>query len=75
MLRLQFLSARGPSGKVTLADLPPVLVQLKAITDVLAENEITDILRESSSDLDEEADFESFLRVYMHAYLTFLTFL
>lgn len=72
MLRLQFLSARGQSGKVTLADLPPVLVQLKAITDVLAENEITDILRESSPDLDQEVDFESFLRVCMHISLSFL---
>lgn len=64
-LKSKFLSARGQSGKVTLADLPPVLVQLKAITDVLAENEITDILRESSPDLDQEVDFESFLRQYL----------
>lgn len=63
MLLLQFLSARNQSGKVTLGDLPPVMVKLKTITDMLTEDEVKDILSESSSDLDQEVDFESFLRV------------
>ncbi|KAH6756896.1 fimbrin-like protein 2 [Perilla frutescens var. hirtella] len=63
-LKSKFISARNQSGKVTLADLPPVLVKLKAIVDILTENEIRDILRESSPDLDQEVDFESFLRQY-----------
>lgn len=63
---LQFLSARNQSGKVTLADLPPVLVKLKAVVDLLTENEIRDILRESHPDLDQEVDFEAFLRVCLY---------
>lgn len=57
------MSARNQSGIVTLGDLPPVLVQLKAIAGILNEDEVKDILSESSSDLDQEIDFESFLRV------------
>ncbi|KAG6385216.1 hypothetical protein SASPL_154044 [Salvia splendens] len=65
-LKAKFVSARNEAGKVILADLPPVLVKLKAVTDLLTENEITDILKESSPDLDEEVDFESFLRHYLN---------
>ena len=48
-----------------MADLPPVLAKLKAVTELLTEDEIKNILKESSPDLDEEVDFESFLRVCM----------
>ncbi|KAK6118749.1 hypothetical protein DH2020_047509 [Rehmannia glutinosa] len=65
-LQSKFLSARNQSGKVTLEALPPVLVQLKAITDMLTQDDIKDILSESSTDLDQEIDFESFLRAYLN---------
>ncbi|KAL3821630.1 hypothetical protein ACJIZ3_007535 [Penstemon smallii] len=65
-LKSKFHSARNQSGKVTLGDLPPVMVKLKAITDVLTQDEIKDIFTESSSDLDQEVDFESFLRAYLN---------
>ncbi|KAG8387230.1 hypothetical protein BUALT_Bualt03G0231600 [Buddleja alternifolia] len=61
-----FVSARNQSGRVTLGALPPVLVKLKAIADILSEDEIKDILSESSSDLDQEIDFESFIRAYLN---------
>lgn len=60
---LQFLSARNQSGKVTLGDLPPMLCKLKAFKDILNEDDIKAIFSESSSDMSEEIDFESFLRV------------
>lgn len=63
MLGVQFLSARNQSGKVSLRDLPPVMVKLKAIAQILEEDEVKDSLSESFSDLDQEVDFETFLRV------------
>ncbi|XP_047982876.1 fimbrin-5-like isoform X2 [Salvia hispanica] len=63
-LKSKFLSAKNQSGNVTFADLPPVLAKLKGVTE-LTENEITEILKESSPDLNEEVDFESFLRHYL----------
>ncbi|KAL6511258.1 Fimbrin-5 [Orobanche hederae] len=61
-----FLSARNQYGKVTLGDLQPVMAQLKPITSILTPDEIKDILSESSSDLGQEIDFESFLREYLN---------
>ncbi|KAL3624616.1 Fimbrin-5 [Castilleja foliolosa] len=65
-LKAKFDSAKNPSGKVTLGDLPPVMAQLKAIAGVLTPDEVKDFLRESSSDLSQEVDFESFLRAYLN---------
>lgn len=71
----QFLSARNQSGKVKLGDLPRVMSQLKAFNGVLSEDEIKAILSESSSDLDEEIDFEFFLRVSIASTFDFTFFL
>ncbi|KAF5948509.1 hypothetical protein HYC85_014466 [Camellia sinensis] len=60
-LKSKFLSAKNQSGKITLGDLPPVMVHLKNLTGVFTEAQIKTILGESS-DLSEEIDFESFLR-------------
>ncbi|XP_031128528.1 fimbrin-5-like [Ipomoea triloba] len=65
-LNTRFLSARNQSGKVKLGDLPRVMSQLKAFNGVLSEDEIKAILSESSSDLDEEIDFEYFLRAFLN---------
>ncbi|KAL6561181.1 Fimbrin-5 [Orobanche minor] len=64
--KVMFLSARNQYGKVTLGDLQPVMAQLKPITSILTPDEIKDILSESSSDLGQEIDFESFLREYLN---------
>ncbi|KAL0361994.1 UNVERIFIED_CONTAM: Fimbrin-5 [Sesamum calycinum] len=61
-----YSSAKDASGKVTLAALPPVMVKLKAIHDILTQDEIKDILSEESTDVDQEIDFESFLRAYLN---------
>ncbi|GFP84867.1 fimbrin-5 [Phtheirospermum japonicum] len=65
-LKSKFDSARNQSGKVTLGDLPPVMARLKAITSILTQDEVKDFLSESSSDLAQEVDFESFLREYLN---------
>ncbi|MCD7457189.1 phospholipid scramblase 1 [Datura stramonium] len=65
-LNTNFLSARNQSGKVTLGDLPPVMCKLKAFRDILSGDDIKAILSESSSDMTEEIDFESFLRAYLN---------
>ncbi|KAL7185898.1 hypothetical protein ACSBR2_027786 [Camellia fascicularis] len=64
-LKSKFLSAKNQSGKITLGDLPPVMVHLKNLTGVFTEAQIKTILGESS-DLSEEIDFESFLRLYLN---------
>lgn len=46
-----------------MGDLPPMLCKLKAFKDILNEDDIKAIFSESSSDMSEEIDFESFLRV------------
>lgn len=46
-----------------MGDLPPVFAKLKAFTEMFNEDEIKAILGESSADMTEEIDFESFLRV------------
>lgn len=46
-----------------MGDLPPVFVKLKAFSELFTEDEIKDFLKETSRDVGEELDFESFLRV------------
>lgn len=46
-----------------MGDLPSIFVKLKAFTEMFKEDEIRAILEESYKDMDEEIDFESFLRV------------
>ena len=50
-------------GRVTKGDLPALFVKLKAFSEMFTEDEIKAILEEESKDMDEEIDFESFLRV------------
>ncbi|GAA0160799.1 non-motor actin binding protein [Lithospermum erythrorhizon] len=65
-LNSKFQSARNKSGKVTIGDVPPVMAKLKTFTEQLTVDEIKDFLSEASSDMDEEIDFESFLRAYLN---------
>lgn len=46
-----------------MEDLPPVFVKLKAFSEMFTEDEIKDFLKETSRDVGEEIDFESYLRV------------
>ncbi|KAE8685245.1 Fimbrin-1 [Hibiscus syriacus] len=64
-LKSKFFSARTQQGRVTLAELPPVLASLKAFSEMFSEDEIKIILEEAHSDMGEDIDFEAFLRAYL----------
>ncbi|OIW16443.1 hypothetical protein TanjilG_19159 [Lupinus angustifolius] len=65
-LKSKFVSARNQSARVTVGDLPPIFKKLKAFNEVLEEDEIKGILAESYQNMDEEIDFESFLRAHLN---------
>lgn len=54
---------RSQSGRVTVEDLPPVFAKLKAFHEMFTEDEIKGFLKETSRDVGDEIDFESYLRV------------
>lgn len=57
------MAVRNQNGKVTVGDLPALMVKLKAFSDMFKEEEIRGILGESGADMNDEVDFEAFLRV------------
>lgn len=46
-----------------MGDLPSVFKKLKAFSELFTEDEIKEALGESYQNMDDEIDFESFLRV------------
>ncbi|KAK4577120.1 hypothetical protein RGQ29_027575 [Quercus rubra] len=65
-LKSKYVSVRTQSGRVTVGDLPNIFVKLKAFTEMFKEDEIKAILEVSYKDMDEEIDFESFLRAHIN---------
>lgn len=66
-LNAKFASARTQlGGKVTVADLPPLLSKLKAIHGMFTEKEMSVILGGDDQDEDQEVDFEAFLLAYLN---------
>ncbi|XVF70769.1 hypothetical protein PTKIN_Ptkin11bG0188900 [Pterospermum kingtungense] len=65
-LKSKFVSVKNHNGKVTVGDLPALMVKLKAFSTMFTEDEIRKILSESYSDMNDEIDFETFLRVYIN---------
>lgn len=61
----QFLSMRREHGRVTLGDLPSRMSKLKMVGDNLTEEERASSLIESYQNMEEEVDFELFLRVIL----------
>ncbi|XP_057466189.1 fimbrin-1-like [Actinidia eriantha] len=64
-LKSKFIALKNRNGKVTIGDLPPLMVKLKAFSEIISEVEIGEILAESGS-VDNEIDFEGFLRIYLN---------
>ncbi|KAK9155439.1 hypothetical protein Sjap_002919 [Stephania japonica] len=64
-LKSKFVSLRTGSGKVTVGDLPSVMMTLNGLKD-FTEDEIREILGESNPDVGDEIDFEAFLRAYLN---------
>ncbi|KAJ4730151.1 putative Fimbrin [Melia azedarach] len=65
-LKSKFISIRSQSGRVMVGDLPPVFAKLKAFTEMFQEDEIKAILGESCTNMEDEIDFESYLRAYLN---------
>ncbi|KAK6947011.1 Calponin homology domain [Dillenia turbinata] len=66
-LKSKFTAVKNQNGgKVTVGDLPPLMKKLKAISEMFTEEEIREILGETHSDLSNEVDFETFLKVYLN---------
>ncbi|XP_050247859.1 fimbrin-5-like isoform X1 [Quercus robur] len=65
-LKSKYVSVRTQSGRVTVGDLPSIFVKLKAFTEMFKEDEIKAMLEQSYKDMDEEIDFESFLRAHIN---------
>ncbi|CAK8539022.1 unnamed protein product [Lathyrus sativus] len=65
-LKSKYVSQRTLSGRVTVGDLPHVFNKLKAFSELFTEDEIKDVLAESYQNMDDEIDFESFLRAHLN---------
>ncbi|KAG5053529.1 hypothetical protein AAZX31_02G289700 [Glycine max] len=65
-LKSKYVSERTQSGRVTVGNLPPIFKKLKAFSELFTEDEIKDALAESYQNMDEEIDFESFLRAHLN---------
>ncbi|KAK9268969.1 hypothetical protein L1049_000736 [Liquidambar formosana] len=65
-LKSKFIAKKNQNGKVTVEDLPPLMVKLKAFSEMFTEEDIRGIVGESSSDMSDEIDFEAFLKTYLN---------
>ncbi|WJX65098.1 Fimbrin-5 [Trifolium repens] len=65
-LKSKYVSARTQSGRVTVGDLPPIFKKLKIFAELFTEDEIKAALAESYQNMDDEIDFESFLRAHVN---------
>ncbi|XP_010524643.1 PREDICTED: fimbrin-2 [Tarenaya hassleriana] len=65
-LKSHFTSMRRESGKLTVADLASRMSRLKVVGDQnLSEEERASLIQSFHPNLDEEVDFEFYLRVYL----------
>ncbi|XP_049380546.1 fimbrin-2-like [Solanum stenotomum] len=64
-LKSHFDTMKREKGCLTLADLPSQMAKLKQIGENLTEQERVSFIRDSYKCLDEDVDFEIFLRVYL----------
>ncbi|KAJ8748220.1 hypothetical protein K2173_000628 [Erythroxylum novogranatense] len=60
-----FMSMRRESGKLTLRDLPSRMSRLKVVGEILTEEERASLIQDAYQNLDDEVDFEFFLKVYL----------
>ncbi|KAI4307935.1 hypothetical protein L6164_031059 [Bauhinia variegata] len=65
-LKSKFNSIKNQNGKVTIGDLPAMMVKLKAFREMYNEEEIRGIFGEPDTNMNNEIDFESFLRTYLN---------
>ncbi|KAJ4847949.1 Fimbrin-2 [Turnera subulata] len=64
-LKSHFMSMRRESGKLTVGDLASRMSRLKVVGENLTEEERASFIQDLYSNLNEEVDFEFFLKVYL----------
>ncbi|XP_051125450.1 fimbrin-1 isoform X2 [Andrographis paniculata] len=64
-LNSKFIAIKNQKGKVTIDDLPSLMAKLKGFKGVFKEEDIRGGLQELQSDMNNEIDFEGFLRLYL----------
>lgn len=64
-LKTHFMSMRRDSGKLTVGDLASKMSRLKVVGENLGEEERASLIQDYHSDLQDEVDFELFLKVYL----------
>lgn len=65
-LKSKYVSERTQSGRITVGDLPSIFKKLKAFSELFTEDEIKAALAESYQNMDDDIDFESFLRAHLN---------
>ncbi|KAK4769106.1 hypothetical protein SAY86_027256 [Trapa natans] len=65
-LKSRFISKKNEAGRVIVGDLPPIFAKLKAFSEMFTEDEIKAIVQESHTNMEDEIDFESFLRAFLN---------
>lgn len=64
-LKTHFMSMRRDSGKLTVGDLASKMSRLKVVGENLGEEERASLIQDYHSGLQDEVDFELFLKVYL----------
>ncbi|KAF3331313.1 fimbrin-4-like protein [Carex littledalei] len=64
-LKAKYIIAQRETGKLTVKDLPPLMLKLKGLKDEISAAEIASILSESYPDGTQEIEFEVFLKEYL----------
>ncbi|XP_057540488.1 fimbrin-1-like [Amaranthus tricolor] len=64
-LNNKYITVKNSNGKVTIGDLPSMMCKLKAFSQSFKEKDIKEILSESASDMNQEINFEDFLKVHL----------
>ncbi|XWS76003.1 hypothetical protein CRYUN_Cryun01aG0140200 [Craigia yunnanensis] len=74
-LKTHFMSMRRESGKLTVGDLASRMSRLKVVGENLSEQERADFIADLYPNLNDEVDFEFFLKVYLklHAHASAIT--
>ncbi|XP_004290135.1 PREDICTED: fimbrin-2 [Fragaria vesca subsp. vesca] len=65
-LKTHFMSMKRESGKLTIGDLPAKMSRLKVVgSDNLTEEQRASVIQDLHPKLDDDVDFEFFLKVYL----------
>ncbi|KAJ4793876.1 Fimbrin 1 [Rhynchospora pubera] len=65
-LKSKYIVAQRQTGKLTVKDLPPLMLKLKGLKDETSADEIAATLSESYPDDSQEIEFEVFLKEYLN---------